>query len=131
MKKYLSFLIIIFLTSCFSEKVRIELVSNSLEFNAIAKKYEGKMQSGYKVTGKLKIINNGENTVLFSNKDLYLVIRGEGESRTYVNPAASHSIDSATVKIEKGHTLEQEVYWILPPVKSLKTEQLFLEWRSN
>lgn len=131
MKKYWIFVIVIFLTSCFGKDVRIRLVSNDMEFIAIASEYEAKMQSGYKVSGKLKIINNGASAAFFSNRDLYLVVRNEGESRTYVDSVASNSIDFTAVKIEKGSTLEQEVYWVLPPVKSLNTEQLVLEWRSN
>ena len=119
------------MASCYGEGIRVDLVSNNLEFNAIAIKYEGKMESGYKITGKLKIINNGKSTVSFSNKDLYLVIRGEGESRTYANSIASAVIDFANVNIEKGSILEQNVYWVLPPVKSLEAEQLILEWRIN
>ena len=119
------------MASCYGEGIRVDLVSNNLEFNAIAIKYEGKMESGYKITGKLKIINNGKSTASFSNKDLYLVIRGEGESRTYANSIASPVIDFTNVNIEKGSILEQNVYWVLPPVKSLEAEQLILEWRIN
>jgi hypothetical protein len=90
-----------------------------------------KMHNGFKVSGKLKINNNGTSAALFSNKDLYLIIRNEGESRTYLDSAASNSIDFTIVKIEEGSTLEQEVYWVLPTVKSLKAEQLVLAWRSN
>ena len=131
MKKYLLFLIIIFLTSCYGDAIRIDLVSNGLQFYAIANKYEGEVEGGHKITGKLKIINSSESAVSYSNKDLYLVIRGEGESRTYVNSIASTAIDFTAVNIEKGNSFEQNVYWVLPPVKSLKAEKLFLEWRSN
>ncbi len=129
MKNILLILSLLVLSSCFDSGSIVRLKENDIEFLATPIKYENKFTGGYKVSGKLEIINNSSGVIEFSNQNLYLVILNEGESRTYVNSIASHTIDFSTIKIEKGHSLKQNVYWVLPPVKSLKAEQLILGWR--
>ena len=97
------------------------MAKSDVQFVAIPSSYEEEIEGNYKVVGQLKIINNSSSDVSFSNKDLYLVIEKEGESRTYVNSVASHAIDFSTTTIKKGGTLEQNVYWVLPAV-SLRDE---------
>lgn len=129
MKVIFTFLSILFLSSCFGGSVHVKLTVNDIKFVAIPSDYEEKIQGGYKVSGELKIINGSSKAISFSNKDLYLVILNEGESRTYVDSIASSAIDFSAIEIENGRTLNQKVYWVLPAVKSLKAEQLVLEWR--
>jgi len=117
------------LTSCF-DGISVKMNKGEIHFVAMQLNYEGELQSGYKVVGKLEITNNSDEIIEFSNKDLYFIIDREGEGRTYVNSIASHKIDHSKVVINKGATLKQNVYWVLPPVKSLETENLNLEWRN-
>lgn len=131
MKKILLILsALLMLSSCFGKGVQIKLTANDVDFLAIVYDYKEQSHGGYKVSGELKIINNRSRSILFSNKDLYLVILHEGEGRAYVDSVASHVIDFATVEIKKGEILKQKVYWILPPVKSLKAERFVMEWRN-
>ena len=67
---------------------------------------------------------------VFTNKNLFVVIKSVGESRTYKNSPASHTVDFMPVKILAGGKLEQGVYWALPPVKSLESEFIELDWRN-
>ena len=128
MKKIVSFLIIFVICSCAAD-VRVELTKDDVQFVAVASGYEDEIHGGHKVLGQLKITSSSEGEIAFSNKELYLVIKGEGESRTYVDSIASHAIDFTSTTLKKGGTLKQNVYWVLPPVKSLTAEHLHLEWR--
>jgi hypothetical protein len=129
MRKILSVLLVIALSGCLpNEKVSLE--RNGVQFVASINEYDGEMEHAkFKVNGKISITNNSQNSVSYSNKDLYLVIEKEGESRTYMNSPASHNIDLSTVEIPANENREYQVYWVLPPVKSLKAERIRLEWR--
>ncbi len=81
------------------------------------------------VKGSLTISNKSNGDIDYSNKDLFLVIENEGESRTFLDSLSSNYIDIDAVKIRAGQINEYQVYWALPPVKSLNAERIYLEWR--
>ena len=130
MKRVITVILGLALASCFGG-YKVTLKKKEISFVASVFNYEQEMGSGYKVSGNLKIMNLSSNAISFSNKDLYLVIKNEGESRTYLESIASNTIDFSEVTIDKGGSLEQRVYWVLPPVKSLEAEQVILEWRTQ
>ncbi len=130
MNKLFLVLSAVLLSCCSGESIEVELRNNDVSFSATLKNYGKRIQTGYKVSGALKIINHSTNEVQYSNRDLFVKIIGEGESRTHSDSLSSPVIDIDTVPIKPNATLEQEVYWVLPPVKSLAAERVVLEWRN-
>ncbi|MFV1922518.1 MAG: hypothetical protein ACMZ63_07945 [Methylotenera sp.] len=130
MRYLLVVLISLFSASC-TEGIVVELDKDNVSFKAYILGYGSELENGlFKVNGTLEIHNNSNKIVLFSNNQLFAVVKNEGESRVYKNTPASNTIDFMPVKIEAGGKLKQEVYWALPPVKSLEAEVIELEWRN-
>ena len=119
----------VLLSCCSGEIAELELKDKNVLFSATLDGYGKKIQDRYKVTGTLKILNKSTEEIHYSNNDLFVNIIGEGESRTYSDSLSSPAIDVATVPIKPNATHAQNVYWVLPPVKSLAAERLILEWR--
>ena len=122
-------LCVLYLSSCSSSNIKLEVVDKNLSFSATLGSYGEKIQDGYRVSGTLKIRNNSIDVVRYSNTNMFVKIVGKGESRTYSDLLPSPAIDTSAVPIEPNASLDQNVYWVLPPVKSLAAEQIVLEWR--
>lgn len=129
MRIYLPLVLILFLSACPSAQ-KVSFVQSNIHFKASVEKYGKELERNlYMVTGTLTISNKSDIDIGYSNKDLFLVIENNGESRTYLDSLTSHYIDIDAVKIRAGETNEYQVYWALPPVKSLSAERIHLEWR--
>ena len=120
---------VVFLTSCSSSNIKLEIVEKNISFSATLGSYGEKIQDGYKVSGTLEIRNNSTDVVRYSNINMFVIIVGKGESRTYSVLLPTPAIDASAVPIEPNSSLDQNVYWVLPPVKSLAAENIVLEWR--
>jgi hypothetical protein len=116
-------------TNCLSSQ-KVVLEQDGVHFSVLVKQYGKELERNiYKVTGTLSVSNKTDAEIEYSNKDLYLMIKTEGESRTWLDSLTSHYIDIDTVKIGAGETKKYQVYWALPPVKSISAERIHLEWR--
>ena len=119
----------LFILSCISGQ-KVNLKKSDVHFAASVERYGKKLdQCTFMVTGTLTVSNKSSVDIDYSNKELFLVIENEGESRTYLDSLTSHYIDVDSVKIRAGETNTYHVYWALPPVKSLRAERIYLEWR--
>ena len=129
MSKLTPVLLILFMTGCLPNE-KVELKKDGVLFKVSVGEYSQEIRpTEYKVKGTLVVLNESQSNIKFSNKDLYLIIEKEGESRTYIDSPASHVIDLSAVDIPSKESREYAVYWVLPPVKSLSTGKIRLEWR--
>lgn len=105
-----------FLTSC-AQPLDLEFRAESehLKVRAVITESEAGFGDGLtKLSGTAAIHNPTSQAQQYSNMWLLLRSARGIEERAYLNNLTSHRIDSGTVKIEPGDTLEISVYWVIP-----------------
>jgi len=68
--------------------------------------------------GVTKVTNRSSEPATFGNRCLSMRLGEHGDSPTYQDSVASHSIDVGTVTLAPGQSLEESVYWVfdrIPP----------------
>jgi hypothetical protein len=135
MKRLLFALTSFLVISCKASMYELELTTDSgVSFEAYVHSIDPEhnpTNNLFKVNGSITIKNNSETTIKYSNKDVFFIIEGEGKSRTYLNSPASHVVDFSHIQIQAGETKSFNVHWYLPPVKSLNSEHVLLQWNKS
>jgi hypothetical protein len=121
---------LVFLVACNQVDYQVvTLNKNGVLFEAKFGNIEEKIiNNKVSVGGMLSISNQSNVPVKYSNRDLHLIIEGEGKSRTYLDSVASHVVDFSYIEIPPNKTEYFKVYWVYPEVKLFKIKKIRLEW---
>jgi hypothetical protein len=83
-----------------------ENLSITAVIDTTAKTMPAGSKSPSRLNGTLKVSNGGNALTHYSNR--YAKLNG---AHAYVNSVASHIVDSGTIPVQPGATLEFDVYW--------------------
>ena len=124
-----------FLTSC-AQPLDLEFHAESehLKVRAIITESETEFRDGFtKLSGTAVIHNPTSQAQQYSNMWLQLRSAGGMQERAYLDNLTSHHIDSGTVEIEPGDTIEIPVYWVFPDaeIEQLRNGGFVLEVRPS
>ena len=125
----------LFLASCAQPlDIEFDAKSEHLTAKATISELETDFKDGFaKLSGTAVIHNTTLQSQEYSNMWLLLGSTDGVMERAYLDNLTSHFIDTGTVEIEAGDTIEMSVYWVVPDaeIEHLKSGGFVLEIRPD
>lgn len=63
------------------------------------------------IRGSVRLLNNSQAAATFSTAKLLLSAEGSPPKRAYINSVASQAADFSAIEVQKGESVELDVYW--------------------